>query len=539
MAIAQLSRVTLLCPRADLGPFLSRLCDTGIFHPAERSGLVQDTQLVLLSSRAHAVYSDANLLLQARKSEAPPTVANFESTSMADLVERLAARTSRISDELRNPDVDPVAKAQLESELRSIRDAALTVFKDTSRIRVRPGPRRFLILEGFVPTSKLPLFKETMRPNFLSSEPIPRRQPGVPYVPSLVVNPRVVSLFEGITLSLGVPKYNEVDPTPVVAFVFPLFFGIMFSDVGRGLLLFVAGLGLRNNRRDDFRYLGRLLLVLGSASMIVGALRGLFFGVFLPYTPLLPSPSFLVQGPSIQTVTFWLEVGIAVGTIHLSAGYVLAIINRFLSKDYPEAFLSYLPTLVLYASAIPFVLALVGSGLSWEGVFTSTQPTPFFSTLLGVMVPVSSVAGFTFPILIASLVVLLLGRFVNSLYSTRSLRRSAPSLKDGVADSLVRPAEIFVHTISYIRLGILLVVESVFGELLAQLLALGLLGVVLAIPGNIAVVSIMAFIVYLQDLRLNVYEWFSKFYSGVGRPFAPLVSRGASFNLSWSFAAAP
>jgi V/A-type H+/Na+-transporting ATPase subunit I len=532
MAIARLSGVVLLCPRSEIGIFVSRLCETGVFHPSDRSGLVQDTELVLLASRAHAIYSDANSLLKGRGEEVLLSQ-KFRARSMNQLVNILAERKDDISRTLSRTDLDQAGRESARRDLASVRDGALTVFKDVSRLRVRPGTRRCLVFEGFVPTDKLASFSSHLGHFFLDAEPIPRRQEGVPYVPSLLVNPRVVNLFEGITLSLGVPKYNEVDPTPLVAFVFPLFFGIMFSDLGRGLVLFVAGLYFRNDKKEAFRYLGRLLLVLGSSAMLVGALRGLFFGLRLPYLALLPSPSFLVQEPNLQTVTFWLEVGLVIGTFHLAAGYVLAITNRILSKDYGEAFLSYAPTLALYGSTIPFILAVVGAGVSLTGVFTSTQPTPFFTTLLGLDVPVWVVADITFPVLTGSLFVLVFGRAILSLASIGMVRPALRALSQGVADSLVRPAELFVHTISYIRLGVLLVVESVFGELLAGIAGTGPVGVAIAIPGNLLVIAMMAFIVYLQDLRLNVYEWFSKFYSGVGRPFAPLVSVGGCFSVEW------
>ena len=536
MAIARLSRVVLVSPRHEVGVFLSRLCYTGIFHPSEKGGLVQDTQLILLASRAHAVYSEASALIRGKGQEAELEPVVYRSASIIDLVDQLSKRSSEISDALRNQALDDPTKKRMLAELPGLRDAALTVFRDVSRMRVRPGTRRFMVFEGYVPTDSLGPFKSTMGSYFLYSEPISRRQPGIPYVPSLLVNPKAVKLFEGITLSLGVPKYNEVDPTPIVAFVFPLFFGIMFSDLGRGLVLLAAGYAIRKNARDDLRYLGRLLLVLGASAMVVGALRGLAFGVPLPYAPLLPSPTFLTESPSLMTITFWLEVGIVFGTFHLAAGYVLAVVNRILSRDYAEAFLGYAPTLFLYSATIPFVFALAGTGLDVNSVFTSMAPTPFFSTLLGLQVPVSEVALLTFPPMVASLLVLVFGRSLLRLYATHRARPALTGLVHGVGDALVRPAELFVHTISYIRLGILLVVESVLGELLANLLTQGPSGIILAIPGNLAVISIMAFIVYLQDLRLNVYEWFSKFYSGAGRPFTPIVSAGPRFSVAWSFA---
>lgn len=530
MAIARLSLVILVCPRSELGPFLSKVRTTGIFHPSDRKGLVQDLQLVLLSSRAHAVYSEANALLHRSHAGVTPEAGTFTSDSVVDLVAQLSNELKEVSQELRNG-LDPGKVEDLYADLIGIRDAALSVFKDVSRVRVYPGLRRVIIIEGFVPTDRLRDFRVILGHYILSTKPVPRRQPGVPYVPSLLVNPKIVDLFEGVTLSLGVPKYNEVDPTPIVALAFPVFFGIMFSDTGRGLVLFAAGLLLRNRSKESYRYLGRLLLVLGASATLVGLLRGVFFGVALPYLAPLPSPSFLTQGPSLRSSTFWLELGIVIGTIHLASGYVLAITNHVLSKDYARAFLSYMPTLVLYASTIPFVFALVGVGLNWNALFTSQAPTLFFSDLLGVQVPPSLVVMFTLPAMLFSLAVLVFGRVVAAAYFDRRNTHALALIEQGVVEALVRPAELFIHTVSYIRLGILLLVGSVLGELLGGLFAFGPVGVALAVPGNLAVIAIEALIVYVQDLRLNVYEWFSKFYSGVGKPFVPLVSSGNTFTV--------
>ncbi|HEV2137825.1 MAG TPA: V-type ATPase 116kDa subunit family protein [Nitrososphaerales archaeon] len=530
MAIARLSSVVLLCPRSEAGLFLSRLCKTRSFHPSERSGLVQDTQLVILASRAHAAYSKAGELLRREGAFEPSTeVVTFTSTSMVELVAQLESRSSEIESWLQASGLAEEERRVFHLELLAIKEAALSAFSGISRIRVRPGPRRFLVMEGFVPTDRLDAFAQTLGGYLVSSGSLAKRQPGNPYIPSLLVNPRVVRLFEGITLSLGVPKYNEVDPTPVVAFVFPLFFGIMFSDVGRGLVLFLVGLLLRNNPKENYRYLGRLLLVLGTSAVFVGALRGLFFGLSLPYPAPLATPSFLTQGPSLQTIAFWLEASVVIGTLHLSTGYILAIVNHVLSKDYVMAFLSYTPTLALYAAVVPLIFALVATGLNWDAMLTSTDPLPFFSTLLGVEVPLTLVVLIALPVVVSAFAVLLFGRAILALYSSRRPNRAIRPLADGVAEVLIRPAELLIHTVSYIRLGILLVVGSVLGELLSGLFRLGPAGIILAVFGNLGVIGIEAFIVYIQDLRLNVYEWFSKFYSGTGKPFRPIELTGSHF----------
>ena len=103
----------------------------------------------------------------------------------------------------------------------------------------------------------------------------------------------------------------------------------------------------------------------------------------------------------------------------------------------------------------------------------------------------------------------------------------------GFLDGLVKPFEFFTNTVSYLRLGILLVLGTILVTLSTEALRMGILGIVAGVLGNVAVMAIEAVMVYIQDLRLHVYEWLSNFYSGSGTPFEPLTSSGLSFTVHW------
>ena len=75
-------------------------------------------------------------------------------------------------------------------------------------------------------------------------------------LPSLLTNKRYINTFEVITETQGLPRYDEVDPTPIIAFVWPLFYGIMFADLGHGLLLFGLGMLLRQKGNGSIRTWG-------------------------------------------------------------------------------------------------------------------------------------------------------------------------------------------------------------------------------------------------------------------------------------------
>ncbi|MDA4135199.1 MAG: hypothetical protein OK441_06485, partial [Thaumarchaeota archaeon] len=167
-------------------------------------------------------------------------------------------------------------------------------------------------------------------------------------------------------------------------------------------------------------------------------------------------------------------------------------------------------------------------------LFTSTAPTPLFNDLLGLDIPVAETARVCVPVIAASLFVLIAGEPIRGYLSTRRWRSAVRGLGAGLFEAVAKPFEFFMNTISYIRLGVLLITTTLLGSLVADVLSSGVVGVLIAVFLNVAVISLEGVIVYIQDMRLQLYEWFSQFYAGTGTPFVPLVSGGAHFRAVWT-----
>ena len=86
-------------------------------------------------------------------------------------------------------------------------------------------------------------------------------------VPTLFSNKKYIKTFEVITQSQGIPGSGERDPTPLIAFVWPLFYGIMFADLGHGLLLFGLGMLLRQRGNGSITTWGTLLAASGAGRL--------------------------------------------------------------------------------------------------------------------------------------------------------------------------------------------------------------------------------------------------------------------------------
>jgi V/A-type H+-transporting ATPase subunit I len=308
----------------------------------------------------------------------------------------------------------------------------------------------------------------------------------------------------------------------------------MFADVGHGIALLAAGIYLAY--RTTYKTWGKLILILSFSTMAFGFLRGSFFGVpfVSPLEQVVRLPPALSAGFTLSSIPFLLEVGLVIGTIHLASGYAIAFVNQERAGNYLDAFLERLPTTVLYSSLIPFAFAVAGTGLNLGVLFTSTAPTPVFNDLFGLEIPVAQTARVSVPLIAAAMLVLIAGHPVREYLSTRGLKAAVAGLGAGLLEGVAKPFEFFLNTISYIRLGVLLITTTLLGSLVAGVLSYGVVGVLLAVFLNIAVISLEGVIVYIQDMRLQLYEWLSQFYAGTGTPFVPLVSRSDRFTMKWA-----
>jgi len=536
LAVARLVGVTLEASTEELGVLLGKVIGFGMFHPSKKDGMVQDIGILILSSKAHEIYSRAGELLEkpgVKTAEGErKEVEKFQARDVEGLLRQLEDYLGTIETNL-SLFTEEKDKRGVTEVLLAIQEASLMVFSDLQRILVYPPEGGKLRFEGFVPANLDGSLKEAMGGYVVSIEPVEARGKDLAYIPTLLVNPRVVSVFESLTLQRGLPKYGEVDPTPFLAFFFPFFFGVMFADVGHGVALLALGLYL--DHRTGYKTWGKLIIILSLSTMACGFLRGSFFGVPFasPFEQVLRLPQALSAGFTLSAIPFLLEVGLVIGTIHLASGYAISFVNQESAGNYLDAFLERLPTIVLYLSLIPFAFAVAGAGLDLGALFSSAAPTPVFYDLFGLTIPVGETARVALPVIVVALFVLIAGHPIREYLSTRSLKGALAGLGAGLLEGVAKPFEFFLNTISYIRLGVLLITTTLLGSLVAGVLSLGVLGVLLAVFLNIAVISLEGVIVYIQDMRLQLYEWLSQFYSGTGTAFVPLVSVGEHYKMTW------
>ena len=173
-------------------------------------------------------------------------------------------------------------------------------------------------------------------------------------------NPKFLKPFESLVTTYGSPDYNEIDPSGIIGLAFLLMFGVMFGDVGHGLVLFLVGRFLQK-RLKSAEVLGKIMTRAGGSSMIFGLIFGSLFGHEFHgrYLPGLPLP--FVPMENIDT---FMAVAVAFGILFISIGLVINIINSIRSRDIEKGFLENhgLAGALFYWGAVAFLVKYIVSG---------------------------------------------------------------------------------------------------------------------------------------------------------------------------------
>ena len=312
-------------------------------------------------------------------------------------------------------------------------------------------------------------------------------------VPSRLVPSRILEPFRVLVSSYSWPVYGNIDPTVLSAIFFLIFFGIMFADVGHGAVIFLIGVILRIIASGrTVRNAGMLMIYSGASAVTGGFLFGSFFGREDIIEPLLFSPS--------EHIGTFLSVGIAIGVFVLSAGIILNTIQTVRNRGMSDAFFSQWGLF----SLIFYWLCVWIAGAS----FSPTVPEPSFPLIISIIA--------------VPLVIMTAGDLIMSKVRGRA----------DIAETAFRPVELALgllsNTVSFVRI-------AAFGLChIALMNAVYIIAssqpdsqtyfISVSIEGNIFVILLESLIVTIQCVRLQFYEFYSKFFSPGGRRFAPIGS---------------
>ncbi len=400
---------------------------------------------------------------------------------------RIDGQLAQLEEELAGIEARLAGMGELRDPIQRLADrAGLDARREQSKQRLRSTGKTFY-LEGWAPEERWPELKRALEPYPCAweiSDPAPEEYPKVPVE---LKNNWFTRPLNMVTEMYSLPAYGTLDPNPLMAPFFILFYGVMMADMGYGLIMILAGsLVLRKKKPGGtMGHLCGLMVLCGISTFIMGAVTGGFFGDFPTQLAKLINPESTFALPALFTPledTMMILVGaMGLGFVQIITGMAISFARKVKSGQVMDA---------------------VWEEVTWWIVF----------------------AGLALAVLgVTNLVILLGGAMVvaGPLLTGKGLGKVT-----GIFGSLYNHVTgYFGDVLSYSRLMALMLAGSVIAQVFNTLGA---------IPGNIVIFLVVSLVgnalnfalnllgCYVHDLRLQCLEYFGKFYEDGGRPFRPL-----------------
>ena len=350
---------------------------------------------------------------------------------------------------------------------------------------------------------------------------VPSVMSGKEQVPVKLKHGKFVKSFERMIFSYGSPVYGAIDPTPFVAVFFTILFGIMFGDFGQGLFFVLFGILMLCNviKVGGWNKFAPIFMAIGISSSIMGLLTGEFFGtetVLEPFAEWVtglfgtPRAPILKLMPSADPKSIYVMFGVfgvavAIGFVINTCGLVLNIINNLGRKRYAEALLGK--------------NGLAGAVFFWYVI----------ALVLRIVLAKHAVAAYDIIIILVSL---FFAAFAEPF--ERALNHEKPLFENGFGTYVISGAVELIevvsgylsNTVSFVRVGAFALSHAVLNFTILTLTEMvggprSIGGIIVLIAGNALIIVLEGMIVAIQVIRLQYYEFFSKFFHETGKEFKP------------------
>lgn len=438
--------------------------------------------------------------------------------------------------------------------------AAIDADMDAATVRERFGAtERTFVIRGWVSAKRREHLDRALEP-FGEALDITYEEPGPGDRPPVELeNPKLLRPFEVLTDLYGRPKYGEVDPTPLLAPFFFMFFGICIGDVGYGFMLIGASWLIKTKLdvAPGVKKLMDLFIFGGVAAIIAGVAFGSYFAWDLTLPPLLES--LRIINPMDQLTEFLLFTA-GLGLVQVLFGVLISAWDLARKGDWGAAVFEQASTVVLFASigvalAVPSLgMTAILLGLSitliaksraidvalrkaevpvWDRATGAAWLALFAAWLLGIALGWSSPVGWA-----------LLGVTVVGMIVSKATRRVVVAILGG-AYAVYGLSSFIGDILSYTRLAALALSGSLVGmvfNLLARLvgsaaagmfekggtaiiggIVIFVLAALVFVVGHVFNVAINLLSAFVHPARLQFVEFFNKFYEGGGRAYDPFA----------------
>lgn len=374
-----------------------------------------------------------------------------------------------------------------EALLEASDRAAIALRREEAKSRL-VGTDKVFLLEGWLPADRCAEIEKTLKPFTCAIETREPTEDEYPQVPVQLKNNKLTRPLNMVTEMYSLPAYGTLDPNPLMAPFFILFYGIMMADMGYGLLMMIASVIISKKYRPKGTSgeLFSLLGLCGISTFIMGALTGGFFGDFLTQLVAIVSPGTVFALPKLfdplDDLTMILIGSMALGMVQIVTGMAISLIEKCKRKKFLDAFFEEITWWIVFIG-----IALLALGKDAAVLYVGCA-----LVLLGPIVQGKGWGKLT-------------GVF-GSLYN--------------------HVTGYFGDILSYTRLMALMLAGSVIAQVFNMLAAMPgnvIAFIIISMLGNAMNFGLNLLGCYVHDLRLQCLEFFNKFYVDGGKPFRPMT----------------
>lgn len=227
----------------------------------------------------------------------------------------------------------------------------------------KEAEERLMYLEGWVPEEKVEALEKELDVQNYYFEQIEITDQDT--IPIKLTNNRFSKLFEPITRMFSLPNYSEIDPTPLLAPFFMLFFGLCFGDGGYGVLIVLACTLLKKKVSEEIRPILSLFQYLGGAAVFVGTITGSFFGIELAKVEAFaPVKEYFLNSDNLMTLS------IVIGLIQILFGKCVAAYKIKLQRGFKHSVAPFAWVFIIAALLIALGLPMLDIQLPQFIVYT-------------------------------------------------------------------------------------------------------------------------------------------------------------------------
>ncbi len=326
--------------------------------------------------------------------------------------------------------------------------------------------------------------------------------------PTVLKNSWFTRPFAMLVEMYGLPKYNGFNPTAFVAITYTLLFGIMFGDLGQGLLLFLGGLILGRKSKQA----GGIVARCGLSSMIFGTLYGSVFGFEELLDPIYESFGIdFLPLKIFKQSTFILLTAVGIGIFLILVSMLINIYIGFKEKNYEKAIFGCngIAGLVFYASVCTGVICTIMLKIE-------VMSLPFKIFLIAIPL-ICIFCRVPFSIAVK--------------YKKWKLSEDEEDMTIGgfIVENFFEMFEFLLsyvsNTMSFLRVGGFVLSHAGMMMVVMTLMNMAnsfAMKPVTLVIGNLFVMAMEGMIVAIQIIRLEFYEVFSRFYESDGKEFVPM-----------------